>query len=340
MSIFLLKRKALGHMPMGSSGSSGGSSTTTTELPDYAKPAAQDIVTKSTDLSNQAIPQYQGDTYAQANSTQTGAIQGMTNLANSGGVGGQVSGSVANTANNGGNNFGNVSATQATAAQNPYASMTNPYLQQQVSAANQQTTQDFNKNAMNLNSQFATNGAFGGSAQQNAMNDMNQTLGTTLANNSANIYGNAYNTAAQAASTNASLATQASLANQSANLQAANLNSSNYNTAQSRALQAASLAPTLDANTLNQYNAMYTGGTALQTNDQNQLNADYQKWYSNAMQPYEQLGIQESGLSGALGNGAQGVSSTTQTANPFGAVAGMATSGAGLMSSLAQSGYL
>ncbi|MEZ0602934.1 hypothetical protein ACAX43_12385 [Paraburkholderia sp. IW21] len=340
MSFFVFKRKAQGFVPCGSSGSSGGSSSTTQELPGYAQPTAQDILTKSTNLSNQSVPQYSGQTYAGMNDTQTNAINGMTNLANNGGVGGQVSGSVANTANNGGNNYGNVSATQATAAQNPYATTVNPYSQQMVNAANQQTTQAFNQNAMQANTQFQNGGAFGGSAYQNAVNNQNTTLANALANNSANIYNNAYNTAASAANTNATLATQASLANQSAGLQAASLNSSNYNTAQQRALAAAGLAPSLDANTLSQLNAQYTGGTALQTAAQNQDNAAYQQWYQGAMSPYEQLGVEESGLSAALGNGAQGVTSTTQSANPLGLTVGAATAGAGLLGSLAQGGYL
>ncbi|HDR9161706.1 TPA: hypothetical protein QDB28_002071 [Burkholderia vietnamiensis] len=343
MSIFVFKRKAQWghHMPMGSGGGGGGGdSTTTTMLPGYAQPTAQDILSKGTSLANNPIPQYGGQTYAGMNSTQNNAVQGMANLANSGGVGGQVSGAVGNMANNGGNGFGNVQAPTGTAAQNPYASMQNPYIEQQVNAANQQTARAFNQNAMNLNAQFAGTGAFGGSAYQNAANNNNATLGNALANNSAALYGNAYNTAAQAASTNAALGTQASLANQSAALQAANLNSNNYNTAQSRVLAAAGLAPSLDANTLNQLNAAYTGGTAQQTSAQNQLNADYQKWYQNAMQPYEQLGIEQSALSGALGNGAQGITSSTQNANPLGMIAGGVTAGAGLLSSLSSAGIL
>jgi hypothetical protein len=340
MSIFILKRKALGHHAMGSGGTSGGSSSTTTQLPGYAQPLAQQIVANGTSLSQQPIPQYTGQTYAGMNNTQNNAVAGMSNLANSGGVGGAVSGSVANMANNGGNNYGNVTAQQATATTNPYASMQNPALAQEVNAANTQTTQAFNQNAMNMNSQFAGSGAFGGSAQQNAMNNNNQTLGNTLANNSANIYGNAYNTAAQAASVNATLGTQASMANQSAGLQAASLNSSNYNTAQGRGLAAAGLAPTLDSDTINQQNAAYTGGTAQQTAAQNQDNAQYQQWYQQNMQPYEQQGIAESALSGALGNGAQGISSSTQTANPLGLAVGGATAGAGILSSLSSSGIL
>lgn len=341
MSFFVFKRKAQGFVPCGSSGGSGGgNSTTTQELPGYAQGTAQDILNKGTALSNQSVPQYSGQTYAGMNDTQNNAIQGMSNLANSGGVTGQVSGAVSNMANNGGNNYGSYTAQQAQASQNPYASMSNPYVAQQVSAANQQTQQAFNQGAMNLNSQFAGSGAFGGSAYQNAVNDQNKTLANALANNSAALYSNAYNTAAQAANTNATLGTQASLANQSAGLQAASLNSNNYNTSQARALTAAGMAPSFDASTINQLNAAYTGGTAQQTAAQNADNAAYQTWYQGAMSPYEQLGIEQSALSGALGNGAQGVTSSTQSANPLGLAVGAGTAGVGLLSSLASSGYL
>ncbi len=342
MSIHVFARKVHWEKRIlqGGGNSGGGDSTTTTELPGYAQPVAQNILNTSQSLSQQAVPTYSGQTYAGMNNTQTNAINGMSNLANSGGATGAVTGAVTGMANNGGNNYGNISAPTAQAAQNPYANMSNPYLAQQTQAANQQTTNAFNQNAMNMNAQFAGTGAFGGSAYQNAMNQQNQTLATALANNSANIYGNAYNTAAMAGNVNAELGTQANLANASNYLSAQNLNSSNYNTAQGRSLAAAGLAPSLDSSTLNQLNAAYTGGTALQTNSQNADNAAYQQWYQQAMQPYEQLGIQESGLSAALGNGAQGVSSTSQSASPWGAVAGLGTAGIGLMGSLAQGGYL
>jgi hypothetical protein len=342
MSIHVLARKVHweNRILRGSGGGGGGDSTTTTELPGYAQPAAQNILSTSQNLSQQPIPTYGGQTYAGMNDTQTNAINGMANLANSGGATGQVTGAVTKMANNGGNGYGNISAPTAQAAQNPYANMSNPYLAQETQAANLQTTNAFNQNAMNMNAQFAGSGAFGGSAYQNAMNQQNQTLATALSNNSANIYGNAYNTAAMAGNVNAELGTQANLANASNYLGTQNLNSNNYNTAQARSLGAAGLAPTLDSEQSNLLNAAYTGGTALQTSAQNADNAAYQQWYQQAMQPYEQLGIQESGLSAALGNGAQGVASTTQSASPWGAVAGLGTAGIGLMGSLAQGGYL
>ncbi|MEX3928172.1 hypothetical protein AB4Y36_29620 [Paraburkholderia sp. BR10936] len=87
-------------------------------------------------------------------------------------------------------------------------------------------------------------------------------------------------------------------------------------------------------------NAAYTGGTAQQTAAQNQLNSQYQQWYQNAMQPYEQLGIEQGALSGALGNGAQGITSSSQSANPLGLAVGGLTAGAGILSSLSSSGVL
>lgn len=319
--------------------SSGGSSTSTTELPSYAQPLAQQIVSTGTNLSQQAIPTYQNQTYAPTNSTQTNAIQGMSNLSNNS-AGGQVSNSVTSMANNGGNNYGTQGSPTASATYDQYANAQNPYAAATVNAANQQTTQAFNNNAMNLNANFSQSGAFGGSAYQNAMNDQNKTLGTALANNSANIYSNVYNTAANAAATNSTLGTSASLANASNQLQTNALNSSNYNTAQGRVLSSAAAATGLDSDALNLYNGAYTGGTALQTNAQNADNAAYQSWYQTAMQPYEQQGIAESALSGALGNGAQGISSSTQSANPLGLAIGGTTAATGLLSSLSSSGYL
>lgn len=343
MNIFkFLKHALVGQFQIGigGGGSSGGSSSTTTELPEYAQPAAQDIITRGTELSNNPIPKYTGQTYAGMNDQQSQAIQGMAHLANGGSNTAQVQGGVVNTANNGGNNYQTIGAATAQAAQNPYADMTNPYLQQMVNTANTQTTNAFNQNAMGLNAQFQNSGAFGGSAYQNMASIQNQNLGAALANNSSQIYNNAYNQAVSAAGQNASLQTQTNLANANNQLAADQLNSGNYNTAQARALTAAGLGTTLDGSQSALLNQSYTGGTAAQTDAQNQLNSQYQQWYQGAMSPYEQLGVLESALSGALGNGAQGISETSQSANPLGAIAGLGVSGMGLLGSLASSGYL
>jgi PBP1b-binding outer membrane lipoprotein LpoB len=74
-------------------------------------------------------------------------------------------------------------------------------------------------------------------------------------------------------------------------------------------------------------------GTQQQTQDQNQLNANYQQWYNGAYSPYQQLGVLQSALSGALGNGAQGVSTSTQSGgnNTAALIGGGAALGGGLL---------
>ncbi|VVE23845.1 hypothetical protein [Pandoraea anhela] len=64
-----------------SSPSSGGTTTTKTELPDWAQPYAQQLLQRGADLSNQPVPQYDGQVVAGMNGTQTGAISGLTGAA-------------------------------------------------------------------------------------------------------------------------------------------------------------------------------------------------------------------------------------------------------------------
>lgn len=330
--------------------SSGGSSTpssttTTTALPSYAQPYAQQILSTASNLSNQETPQYTGQTYAGLTDTQNQAISGINNLANNGGYTGQVAGSTLATANNGGNNMGNVSnqyiGQNVQASQNPFATTTNPYLSQELQLANTATSTAYQNAAGQTNAQFAAGGAFGGSAMNTATQANQTALANGLANNSANIYNNAYNTAANAAGQQASLNTNTALQNQANNLnytsQDNTLNSSNYNTAQSRALQAQQLASGYDANTLNALNAQMAAGTTQQTANQNADNAAYQTWYNQAMSPYAQAGILQSGLAAALGAGSQGIASSSQTAgsgNPYVTGLGVGTSTVGLLNGL------
>jgi hypothetical protein len=183
--------------------------------------------------------------------------------------------------------------------------------------------------------QFRNSGAFGGSAMQQYQDTQNQQLGQQLNNVATNLYGNAYNTAAQTAGQQAALNTQTALANQSNNLnytaQNNALNSQNYQAAQSNALNAASLAPGL--NQANYYGAgqLMNAGTAQQQAAQNQLGADYQQWYNQAYSPYQQLGVLQSALSGALGSGAQGVTTSSQSGgSALGGALGGAASGAAM----------
>ena len=125
--------------------------------------------------------------------------------------------------------------------------------------------------------------------------------------------------------------------NESNNLNATqaqnSLNSQNYQNAQSNALNAASLAPGLNAANYYGYNQQLNAGNTQQQTDQNQLSADYQKWYNQEYSPYQQLGVLQSALQGALGNGSQGITTSTQSggSNTAGLLGGGLALGGGLL---------
>jgi hypothetical protein len=321
----------------------GGSQTTTTALPGYAQPAAQEILTRGTDLSHQTMPQYGGQLVAGMNGNQNAAINQVQQLATQGNPALQGANQyAANATTNGGNPAAQQQnqyiGQNVQASQNPYATMDNPYLDDQVNKAQTDLTNQYkNGTAAQTMAQFRNSGAFGGSAMQQTQDQQNNQLAGALTNVDTQLRGNAYANTQAAAGQQAALNTQTGLANQANNLnytqQNNALNSQNYNDAQGRALSAASLAPGL--NQANYYGAgqLMNAGTQQQTQDQNQLNANYQQWYNQAYSPYQQLGVLQSALSGALGNGAQGVSTSTQSggSNTAALIGGGAALGGGLL---------
>jgi hypothetical protein len=321
----------------------GGSQTTTTALPGYAQPAAQEILTRGTDLSHQTMPQYGGQLVAGMNGNQNAAINQVQQLATQGnpalqGANNYVAGATGNGGNPAAQQQNQYIGQNVQASQNPYATMDNPYLDDQVNKAQTDLTNQYkNGTAAQTMAQFRNSGAFGGSAMQQTQDQQNNQLAGALTNVDTQLRGNAYANTQAAAGQQAALNTQTGLANQANNLnytqQNNALNSQNYNDAQGRALSAASLAPGL--NQANYYGAgqLMNAGTQQQTQDQNQLNANYQQWYNGAYSPYQQLGVLQSALSGALGNGAQGVSTSTQSGgnNTAALIGGGAALGGGLL---------
>jgi len=305
-----------------SSGGGGGSQTTTQELPGYAQPYAQQILQRGSDLSNQQLPQYGGQLVAGLTGGQQSAINGINNLAGQSNptlnsANSAVQG-IAGNANNPYQTSNQYIGQNVQASQNPYATMDNPYLDQQVNKAQTDITNQYaNGTAAQTLAQFNNAGAFGGSAMQQTQQLQNQGLANDLTNVEAQLRGNAYAGTQQAAGQQAALNTQTNLTNQSNNLNATQaqnaLNSQNYQSAQQNALGAAGLAPGLNQANYYGYQQQLGAGQTQQQNDQNQLGAQYQQWYNQAYSPYQQLGILQSALSGALGNGAQGVSTSTQS---------------------------
>jgi hypothetical protein len=327
---------------MSSGGGGGGSQTQTQELPGYAQPYAQQILQRGSDLSNQQMPQYGGQLVAGLTDGQQAAINGINaqagasnptlNSANS-----AVQG-VAGNANNPYQTSNKYIGQNVQASQNPYATMDNPYLDAQVNKAQTDLTNQYkNGTAAQTMAQFRNAGAFGGSAMQQYQDQQNTNLGNDLTNVESQLRGNAYANTQQAAGNQAALNTQTALANQSNNLNATQaqnaLNSQNYQNAQGNALNAASLAPGLNQAGYYGYQQQLGAGQTQQQTDQNQLSGQYQQWYNQAYSPYQQLGVLQSALQGALGSGSQGITTSTQSggSNAAGLLGGGLALGGGLL---------
>jgi hypothetical protein len=297
---------------MSSKSSNPSNTTTTTELPTWAQPYAQQLLQRSSDLSNTTIPQYSGQLTAGLSDAQQGGIAN-TNAAASGAQSNadaatqyyqQLMGGSGYSASN--PYTGDVTASNAAAA---FADPSNnPYLKSVVDASNKQITDAYsNVTAPTTLAQFRNAGAFGGSAQQQYTGTQEKQLADSLSANTSGMYNSAYNTAAQVAAQNAAQANQVALANQSvgtnAGLSTNNLNSQNYYSNISSILSALSGATQANANAGTQAGNQITAGGVQQQNSQDALNAAYQQWYNQVNQPYQQLSTLSSGLSGALGSG-------------------------------------
>lgn len=325
-----------------SGGSSGGSQTTTQELPAWAQPYAQQILEQGAALSQQDIPQYTGQTVAGMSDLQNQYLQGLQGLG-SGSNSAAGSSWLQNLFANGSNvgvDTSNPYASQSTqVGTNPYIGQ-NPYLAEQVQNAQNQTADAYRTGtASQTMGQFRNAGAFGGSAQQQYTDTQNQQLGNQLGQIATNMYGQDYANTQQLAQQAVNNQLQANLSDASRNAQYTlggqqlQQQGNQYN--MQNMLNALTQAGTLDQGTLANLQAMMQGGALQQNQSQNELNAQYQSWYNNAMQPYQQLGILQNALSGALGSGAQGVTTTTNNAgsgSTLGNIFGGLASGAGLLS--------
>lgn len=321
----------------------GGSTTQTTELPGYAQGTAQQILQQGSALSQQQMPQYGGQLVAGLTGGQQSAINGINNLASQpnqtlNSANSAVQG-IAGNANNPYQTSNSYIGQDVQASQNPYATMDNPYLDAQVNKAQTDLTNQYaNGTAAQTMAQFRNAGAFGGSAQQQTQQQNQNQLANALTNVDAQLRGNAYAGTQQAAGQQAALNTSTGLANQSNNLNATQaqnaLNSQNYQNAQTNALGAASVAPALNQAGYYGYGQQLGAGQTQQQTEQNQLGGQYQQWYNQAYSPYQQLGVLQSALSGALGNGSQGVTTSTQSggSNLAGLLGGGLGAAGGLLS--------
>ncbi len=156
--------------------SGGGDSTSSSriEYPDEIKPLLYNVANLSTDLYNQNWQGYGGQRYADLNSTQQQALQGITDRAANGSP-------VMDQAN-------------ATLAQ-MMGDQSNPYLDQQVANAQKSIVDSYNLTTKpQMESSMVGSGSFGNSGLQQMQGQQQNQLQQNLGNVATQMYGDAYNT--------------------------------------------------------------------------------------------------------------------------------------------------
>lgn len=137
--------------------------TTTTELPEWARGSAQTLLQRGTALSNQDMPVYMGNRTADLNGMQKQGMQMVSDRARNGSQ-------VVNAGQ------GNVMDT----LNGKYLSAGNPYLSGAIDKASQDVTRNYQNAVGNNDANFTRAGAFGGSAWQQAQEGAQRQLATGL----------------------------------------------------------------------------------------------------------------------------------------------------------------
>lgn len=205
----------------GGSSPSNTTSTTTTELPSWAQPYAQQLLTRGTALSNQGMPVYQGQRTADMNGMQNQSMSMIQQRAQNGdpsisagatALQGTLGGQYLHH-DTGTNRYMGAQPTGANAfmgaqptGQNAYKGAQptgsnaymgdNPYLAGAIDAASQDATRNYNAAVNGTDATFARAGAFGGSAWQQAQQGNAHELATSLANTAGNMRMQNYNQSA------------------------------------------------------------------------------------------------------------------------------------------------
>lgn len=248
--------------------------TTSSQLPDYAAPFYQGYLDRAFNVANQAYQPYTGQTVAALNPYQTQAWNAMANRAQQGSP-------VMNAANAG-----------LTRMMNPNQS--NPYLTQQINAAQQDVVRNWNDVQLpKFMTQDANSGSFGNAGlaqvQAGAMRDMRRDMGNI----------------------------------------ASNMRYQNYNDSQGRALSAMGMAPQFAQQDYNDLDRLAQAGSNFQNYNQSRLNDAYSRFQESRQYPQQQLDI----MRNALGlNYGQNQTTQQQTQGPSNAssLLGGALTGAGL----------
>lgn len=255
--------------------------TSSTSMPSWAQPYAQGYLQRAQAVADNPYQQYTGQMVADMSPWQTQAYQGIAQRA--------MSGSPVMSAANGAltGYFGGQSPG---ATQNPYAG-SNPYLQQNIDAAQGDLARNWNNVAAPAwGSANQRSGSFGNAglamAENNARSDLQRNMGQI----------------------GSQMRMQDYTQQQQLGESFAGRNDAAYNNAQSRGLSALGMAPTFANQDYTDLSQLQSAGAAYQTQNQNLLNNAYSQFTEARNYPQTQLDIMGNALGKSYGQ------QTTQTA--------------------------
>ncbi len=303
--------------------------TTTQPLPQFA-PYQSDFWSRAQDVANVPYQQSPG-TYTGPNQTLQAGWEAVQNRA--------INGNPAmSAAQQGLQNFYGAPQQGATqnpygpvqAGTNPYATANNPYLTQQIDAAQGDVVRNWNNvSRPSWDTAMGQSGSFGNanimSAAQNAQSDMQRNLGRI----SSDMRMGAYNQAAGLRESGLNRQLGAQQFNAGMGEQFAGRSDAMYGANQNRMLNAYSMAPTFAANDYLDANALLNVGNQQQGFDQARQN-QMQNWWD---QSRNYAGQQLDAYGQRLGMMQPGNTQTQTTPNPstVSQVVGGALTGAGLL---------
>lgn len=245
-------------MSLGGKGGGSKTQTQTTDIPGWMKPYAETYLTRATDLSNKPYEAYGGQTVAAMDPRLQQGLDIQAQLGTQGTAAG---------------NAGQAGLQDVLGGKYLEAG-SNPYLQSQIDAAQQDLIRNYNTVAKPaIESAMVNSGSFGNSGLQQMQGQQQSDLQRNLGQISTQMRGNAYNT---------------ERANQ---------------------MQALGLTPTFNNMSFQNAQAVQGAGQAQQAQTQNELTDAYQRWQQAQQDPYTKLGVYGNALGTVLGRG----STTTTT---------------------------
>jgi len=318
---------------MSGGGSAPDKTTTTTELPEWARASSQQLLARGSALSQKEMPVYSGQRSAGLNGYQTQGMGMVQNRALNGSP--EINaGSQALQGTLGGQYLNRDTGTNQymgaqPSGQNAYMG-DNPYLQASIDKAAGDITRNYTGAVNSTDATMARAGAFGGSAWQQAQESNSRNLAQSLADSATSMRMQNYNQSAGLAEN--ALGREQQNWQTNAGLAESGLGRDQQAWQAERANQMAGLPLAL------QYgNQAYTDAAQLQGAGELQYGADQQQlsdqmdyFNEKAQSPYKQLDVLGNSIRGAIGNGST-VSQTGPGANPWGQAAGGAAALYGLL---------